>query len=42
MHMYPPSSMCGPNILSLGGIVIEKLYLNLMMSIDNENEVKVS
>jgi hypothetical protein len=28
MHMHPPSSMYGPNILSLGGIVIEKPKFN--------------
>ena len=39
MHMHPPSLMYGPNILSLGDIVIANL--NLMMSVDHENEVKV-
>ena len=25
MHMHPPSSMCRPNMVSLGCMVIEKL-----------------
>ena len=46
MHMYTSVSMCGPSMVSIGSLVIEKLILswkldiNLRKSVDRENEVK--
>ena len=45
MHMYPPRSVCEPNMVSLLCMVIEKLTLsqefdiNLTKSVDHENEL---
>ena len=44
--MYPPQSICGPNIVKLVCIVMEKLTLitktiRKFKSVDHENEVKV-
>jgi len=47
MHMYHPSVKCGQNMVSLGCMVVEKLTslhklnINLIRSINHENEVMV-